>query len=51
MMGDRDYRKLIKNAIDSIGREIEPKIEPSDYNTIDVSEVVRCLRRSYFDRT
>ncbi len=50
MMGDRDYRKLIKNAIDSIGREIEPKIEASDYNTIDVHEVVRCLRRSYFDR-
>jgi len=50
MMGDRDYRKLIKNAIDSIGREIEPKIELSDYNTIDVHEVVRCLRRSYFDR-
>ncbi len=50
MMGDRDYRKLIKNAIDSIGREIEPKIESSDYNTIHVHEVVRCLRRSYFDR-
>ncbi len=49
-MGDRDYRKLIKNAIDSIGREIEPKIELSNYNTIGVHEVVRCLRRSYFDR-
>ncbi|KAG2472028.1 MAG: hypothetical protein NPMRTH4_2310004 [Nitrosopumilales archaeon] len=50
MMGDRDYRQLIKNAIDSIGREIEPKIDPKDINTINVHEVVRCLRRSYFDR-
>jgi len=50
MMGDRDYRQLIKNAIDSIGREIEPKIDPKDINTINIHEVVRCLRRSYFDR-
>jgi len=50
MMGDRDYRQLIKNAIVSIGSEIEPKIDPKDINTINVHEVVRCLRRSYFDR-
>ena len=50
MMGDRDYRSLIKNAIDSIGRDIEPKIDPKDNKTIHVHEVVRCLRRSYFDR-
>jgi CRISPR-associated exonuclease Cas4 len=50
MMGDRDYRQLIKNAIDSIGREVEPKIDPKDVNTINIHEVVRCLRRSYFDR-
>jgi len=50
MMGDRDYRQLIKNAIKSIGSEIEPKIDPKDINTINVHEVVRCLRRSYFDR-
>jgi len=50
MMGDRDYRQLIKNAIESIGSEIEPKIDPKDINTINVHEVVRCLRRSYFDR-
>ena len=49
-MGDRDYRQLIKNAIKSIGSEIEPKIDPKDINTINVHEVVRCLRRSYFDR-
>jgi CRISPR-associated exonuclease Cas4 len=50
MMGDRDYRQLIKNAIDSIGRDIEPKIDSKDNKTIHVHEVVRCIRRSYFDR-
>jgi len=51
MMGDRDYRQLIKNAIESIGRDIEPKIDSKDNKTIYVHEVVRCLRRSYYDRT
>lgn len=51
MMGDRDYRHLIKNAIESIGRDVEPKIDPKDNKTIYVHEVIRCLRRSYFDRT
>jgi len=50
MMGDRDYRQLIKNAIESIGRDIEPKIDPKDNKTIYIHEIVRCLRRSYFDR-
>jgi len=51
MMGDRDYRQLIKSAIESIGRDIEPKIDPKDTKTIYIHEVVRCLRRSYSDRT
>jgi len=51
MMGDRDYRHLIKSAIESIGRDIEPKIDPKDNKTIHLHEVVRCLRRSYYDRT
>jgi len=50
VLGDRDYRHLVKNAIDSIGREIEPKIDPNDIKTIHLHEVIRCLRRSYFDR-
>jgi CRISPR-associated exonuclease Cas4 len=51
MMGDRDYRQLIKNAIDSISKDIEPKVEdPKDSKIIYLHEVVRCLRRSYFDR-
>ena len=51
-MGDRDYRQLIKNAIDSISKDIEPKVDdPKDNKTIYLHEVVRCLRRSYYDRT
>ena len=50
MMGDRDYRALIKSAIDSIGKEVELQIDVNDIKTIHLDEVVRCLRRSYYDR-
>ena len=50
-MGDRDYRSIIKNAIDSIGRELEIEIDANDFKTINLLEVVQCLRRSYYDRT
>ena len=50
-MGDRDYRSLIKNAIDSIGRELEIEIDANDINTIHLKEVTQCLRRSFYDRT
>lgn len=51
MMGDRDYRKTITSAIDAITREVEPQaIDPNDSKTIYLHEVVRCMRRSYFDR-
>ena len=49
-MGDRDFRSIIKNAVDSIGRELEVKIDPKDIKTIHLKEVVQCLRRSYYDR-
>jgi CRISPR-associated exonuclease Cas4 len=51
MMGDRDYRTTIKNAIDSIGRELEIEIDADDFKTINLIEVVKCMRRSYYDRT
>ena len=51
MMGDRDYRTVIKNAIDSIGKELEIIIDSNDYKTIHLAEVVQCLRSSYYDRT
>lgn len=50
-MGDRDYRSTIKNAVDSIGRELEIEIDADDFKTINLQEVVQCLRRSYYDRT
>ena len=50
MMGDRDFRTTIKNAVDSIGKELEIDIDPKDIQTIHLQEVVQCLRRSYFDR-
>lgn len=50
MMGDRDYRSLIKNALDSIGTELEVKIDEKDNSTIHITEVNKCLRRSYYDR-
>ena len=50
-MGDRDFRSIIKNAIDSIVKELEIDINADDYKTIHLQEVVQCLRRSYYDRT
>ena len=50
-MGDRDYRSLVQNSIDSIGRELETRIDASDTKTIHLHEAAGCLRRAYYDRT
>ena len=50
MMGDRDFRSIIQNAIESIGKELEVEINSKDNQTIHLKEVVQCLRRSYYDR-
>jgi len=50
MMGDRDFRGIIENALDSIGKELEIDIDSADIQTIHLHEVVHCLRRSYYDR-
>ena len=50
MMGDRDFRSIIQNAISSIGKELEIEIDSKDIQTIHLQEAVQCLRRSYFDR-
>ena len=50
MMGDRDYRSTIKNALDSIGTELQLNIDSKNFQTIHLQEVVQCLRRSYYDR-
>lgn len=51
MMGDKDLRGVVKNAVDAIGREVGTKIDAGDVQTIHLGEVVRCLRRAYYDRT
>lgn len=50
MMGDRDFRSIIQNALGSIGKELEIEIDPKDIQTIHLQETVQCLRRSYYDR-
>ncbi len=49
-MGDRDFRNIVENALDSIGKELEMDIDSADIQTIHLHEVVQCLRRSYYDR-
>ncbi len=50
-MGDRDYRKVIKNSIESVGRELEYRFKKEDISKIHASEVTGCLRRAFYDRT
>ena len=49
MMGDRNYRRIITDVVKRISQDIKPETE-KDNKIIHFSEVVRCLRRSYFDR-
>lgn len=51
MMGDRDFRTVIKNSIESVGKELDYKIDIENLDKIHLGEVTKCLRRSYFDRT
>ncbi|MDI1494865.1 MAG: hypothetical protein K8823_171 [Cenarchaeum symbiont of Oopsacas minuta] len=50
MMGDRDYRSLIRRVIDAIGKEIEINIDVSDNDKIGIHEITGCIRRAYFNR-
>ena len=49
-MGDKDYKQVIRDAIESLGEDVEIKIDPEDFQTIYLHEVVKCLRQSYYDR-
>jgi len=49
-MGERDFRKIVNSAVESIGKELEVQIDSKDIQTIHLHEVVQCLRRSYYDR-
>lgn len=48
--GDKDYKQIVKNALDGIRQDIEINIDPKDFNTILLHEVTKCLRKSYYDR-
>ena len=49
--GDRDYKQIVRDAIDSIGENVSIKIDTKDINTIYLYETTKCLRRSFYDRT
>ena len=49
-VGDRDYKQIVRDAIDSIGYDVELKIDSKDVNTVYLDEITKCLRRSYYDR-
>ena len=49
--GDRDYKQVVRDAIDSIGEDVSFKIDTKDINTVYLHEATKCLRRSFYDRT
>ena len=49
--GDRDYKQIVRDAIDSIGEDISLKIDAKDPSIIYLHETTKCLRRSFYDRT
>ena len=50
MMGDRDFRTVIKNSIESVGKELDYKIDIENLDKIHLGEVTKCLRRSYYEQ-
>lgn len=51
MMGDKDYKQTINETLDILTKETVPQItDPTDSKSIFLHEVIRCMRRSYFDR-
>ena len=51
VVGDRDYKQIVRDAIDSIGEDAQLKFDLKDSNTIYLHEETKCLRRSFYDRT
>ena len=49
--GDRDYKQVVRDAIDSIGEDVSFKIDAKDITIIYLYETTKCLRRSFYDRT
>ena len=50
-VGDRDYKQIVRDAIDTIGEDVQLKIDTKDPNTIYLNEATKCLRHSFYDRT
>ena len=50
MMGDRNFREIINGAIDNVGKTLDYTIPDDDDSKVHVTEVIRCLRRSFYDR-
>ena len=50
-MGDRNLRNVVRSTIDSIGKDLEIKSDVNNPSKIHLVEVIRCMRRSYYDRT
>ena len=50
-VGDRDYKQIVRDAIDSIGEDAQLKFDTKDPNIIYLHEATKCLRRSFYDRT
>jgi CRISPR-associated exonuclease Cas4 len=51
VVGDRDYKQIVRDAIDSIGEDVQLKFDTKDPNIIYLHEATKCLRRSFYDRT
>ena len=49
--GDRDYKQVVRDAIDSISEDVSVRIDTKDLNTVYLYEATKCLRRSFYDRT
>ena len=50
MMGDRNFRQIINSAIDNVGKTLDYAIPHDDDSKVHVTEVIRCLRRAFYDR-
>ena len=51
VIGDRDYKQIVRDAIDSIGEDVQLKFDTKDPNIVYLHEATKCLRRSFYDRT
>ena len=51
VVGDRDYKQIVREAIDSLGEDAQLKFDTKNPNIIYLHEATKCLRRSFYDRT